>query len=427
LKFEIHTSQTTSNANTTVDVVNTVDYRDSGEATNRPGGQPFLFGSGTLVSNLYFLFPGTTNWFQLAKLGDNVTYETSGTNVVESETNAIYGVRIEDVASFIAGFTAALTQSTSTADTNAGTSTAFISKVVGVTTNIIKGSTSSSSDPGTLTYSNAWYEVAGVLNGSIKAGKATYKFPKDTPAIFTTEHNLYDAFLHPIVRETNAWAEEYTTNGSVITTNVVQTTNIIFITNLVQAVRVTPVTGSSISLEPMDSLHGALVRFGKKFWTTGTDPIDGSGKGSVSASSKATNYTANIKGVSRSKGGSLKLTGTTDPNYIAGYTGLTNVITVTNQASIGAVSATFTNETLHTLTLSDYYRTTNAVVVLGTTNVAYTVFSDNFFNQIVTPPLIVTNIDGYGIRMIKSNGKVKGQTLPKDVPGINADNPFPED
>lgn len=412
LMFELNTSSAVTNgANQRVDVQNDV-YPVTGGAMTNGQGFVFYFGSGTLVSNLYVLLG--TNLFQLAKLGDDINYQTVGTNVTHADTNAIYGIAIETVPSFIAGYTAAFT--TNGVNTNLGTTS--VSKVVGVATNTSAATLVNETDPGTLTYSNGWYEVSGVVNGSIKAGKATYKFPKDTASIFTTPHFLVSSFMYPLSTSTN---ETYTTNGAVITTNVVVTTN------FVQAVRKTTVTGSSISLNPMDSLSGVAVRFGKKLYTSSVlDPIDGSGKGSVSASSKATNYNLSIKGVSRSKGGSLKLTGTTDPKYIAGYAVFTNVITVTNVASLGLVTDTFTNTTAHTIYPTDRYHTTNAVLQVGTTNVLYTVFSDNRFINITTPPLIVTNIDAYGIRTIKANGKIKGQTLPKDVPGMNADNPFPE-
>jgi hypothetical protein len=252
---------------------------------------------------------------------------------------------------------------------------------------------------GIPTFSNAWLEVAGLVNGSVKQGKKSVPV-KNASGLFTTSHSVFTPFT--------------------LTTFVTNTvgTNEVVTTNVTQYVLQQNVGGGSISLEKTTGFFAKLVQFNKSIWSSSSDGW--SGKGSLSPSKTKQTYTLNQKGVTFNKGSSLTFKGNTDSNYVAGASIQTNIITVTNVASIGQVSHTFTNTTGLPQFLTATDTTTNIVITPGP--VTNTVISQNFFG-VTVPGLTVTNIDTLGIRTVTATGKIKGQALPKTgISGVNPDN-----
>src|SRR5262249_40452132 len=134
-----------------------------------------------------------------------------------------------------------------------------------------------------------------------------------------------------------------------------------FVTN--QFVLITDVSGGNIDLESTSNFRAKLLQFNKSIWSSSSEGF--SGKGSLTPSKTKQTYTLTHKGVSQSKGSSLTFKGNTDSNYVAGIAVQTNVVTVTNLASIGLVSHTFTNTTPFAIGGDALDTTTNIVVTPG--------------------------------------------------------------
>ena len=386
----------TSNTNNLANVINNVSEQSNTTLTNGAFTR-FYFGSGTLISNLFFVFG--TNVMQVSALGTNISFSSQQalgqTNAsVSGSTNVIYGVDTASVPAFISSFT----------QFNTSTSNPF-SAVSGVVTNIDTHSgnwfftaTNFTSVTGIPVFSNSWLEVSGLINGSIKQGKKSTSV-KNASGLFTTEHSIFTPFTQTT----------FTTNGT--------GTNAVITTNVTQFVLEQEVGGGSLDLEQTTHFSAKLVQFNKNIWSSSSEGF--SGKGTLNPTKTKQTYTLNQKGVSRNKGSSLTFKGNTDSNYVAGVTALTNIVTITNTVSIGQVSHTFinTNGVPRSMTATD--TTTNNVVILPGTNVIQVISQNSF--DVTIPGLAVTNIDTLGIRTVTATGKIKGQALPKTgISGINS-------
>ena len=391
LTFTVNTSDTNASP-----IDNEVFEQSSALSTNFQNVK-FYFGSGTLVSNLYFLFG--TNLVQISALGTNINFRSqqalgaSNATPIFANTNVIFGIDTASVPSFINAFTQANTSTTNP-----------FSLVASIVTNTENAGFSSATNNTVVTgipvFSNAWLEVAGLINGSVKQGKKSTPV-KNAAGLFTTSHSIFTPFTQT----------SFETNGT--------GTNAVITTNVTQFVLQQFVGGGNIELDSTRNFSARLVQFNKSIWSSSSEGF--SGKGSLSPSKTKQTYTLNQKGVAFNKGSSLTFKGNTASNYIAGISIQTNLFTVTNLASIGQVTHTFTNTAGFAQNpgpVTDF--TTNIVITPGP--VTNTVISQNTFN-VTVPGLAVTNIDTLGIRTVTATGKIKGQSLPKaGISGVNPDN-----
>ena len=389
LTFTVNTSDTNDLAN----VINNVFERDSTVLTN---GQftRFYFGSGTLISNLFFVFG--TNVMQVSALGTNISFVSqTPPGITNATTNVIFGVDTASVPAFINSFTQFNTSTTNP-----------LSAVSGVVTNIDTAAGNGSNPSGTNVtvvtgipeFSSSWLEVSGLINGSIKQGKKSTSV-KNAAGLFTTPHTNFTPFTQTTF-ETN-------TVG----------TNTVITTNVTQFVLEQSVGGGSIALEQTTNFSAKIVQFNKSIWSSSSEGF--SGKGTLNPTKTKQTYTLNQKGVAFNKGSSLTFKGNTDSNYVAGVTALTNIVTVTNTVSIGQVSHTFINTNGVPTPMGPVTdTTTNNVVILPGTNVVQVVSHNTF--TVTVPGLAITNIDTLGIRTVTATGKIKGQALPKTgISGVN--------
>ena len=394
LTFTVHSSDTNVSP-----VDNRVFEQSQSNATN---GTPvtFFFGSGTLVSNLYFLFG--TNLFQITQLGTTVDYSASqalgATNPIVNFaiTNPIYGIDAGSLSSFINAF--------EQANTATASSTNKASLVSGVVTNFQTSGPGSTNITvaGLPLFSNSWLEVSGLVNGSVKSGKKSIPV-KNASGLFTTPHSVYTPFTLTNVVGSNTFTTNYVLKQSI--------------------------GGGSIDLEKTTSFSAKVVQFNKTLYSSSGDPYKGTG--TLNPTKTKQTYTLNLKGVSQSRGSTLTFKGNTDSNYVAGFSVETNVVTITNLASIAKFFHTFTNTTGFPQRQSFQETVTNTVVTGTSTN---TVISHNgyglnnvplFPQGLTIPGLGKTNIDTLGIRTVTATGKIKGQALPKTgISGVNPDNGF---
>jgi hypothetical protein len=395
LTFTVNTSDTNASP-----IINRVSEQNGTFLTNAQFST-FYFGSGTLISNLFFVFG--TNVIQVSALGTNINFRSQqalgATNAtpITANTNVIFGIDSASVGSFITAFT----------QFNTSTTNPF-SAVSRVVTNIDTTAGSGANSSGTNVtfvngipvFSNSWLEVSGLINGSIKQGKKSTSV-KNASGLFTTEHSIFTPFTQT----------SFETNGT--------GTNAVITTNVTQFVLEQDVNGGSLDLEQTTHFSARLVQFNKSIWSSSSEGF--SGKGTLSPSKTKQTYTLNQKGVSRSKGSTLTFKGNTDSNYVAGVSIQTNIVIITNVASIGQVSHTFTNITGFPQFQSPPPDvTSNIVIIIGPPATTNIVVSQNSF-AVTIPGLSVTNIDTLGIRTVTATGKIKGQALPKTgISGTNS-------
>jgi len=364
----------------------------------------------------------------------------SGTNASVLVTNAeVDGINISDLAAFISGF---------------NVSNASIVQVVSsVTTNLASSGGSSTAG---VTLTNFLVSIPGTLTGTIKVGKTSTKVNEAANLVGSANWVVQgdegeDGSGQLVLVSTNIELGFFlnvtnfvsVTNGVAVTNAV--TTNSFAFTNFPTFFVKT--TGTGLDLFTEETLPGEVVQLGKKMWlAVDEESFAFSGTGSLATKSGKktgtnTTYTANLKGVGRAHGSSLKITGTNGvliTQYIVVSNAPTTVLNVTNIAANPPLVVTFTNAATNGFTV-------NASTVFIVNGVTYTntlgnsqnvVFVNNTnvvdlsVGSIHVAPTIQTNLVPLAIKSVIKTGKIMGQSLPanskKSVPvtGFNHDARF---
>jgi hypothetical protein len=235
----------------------------------------------------------------------------------------------------------------------------------------------------TRTNVNTWKEIVGTLNGSVNAGKLKKTF-KNAPAIFEEAHNIYT----PVPGATDA------------------------------SYYVDFVANDNLSVYTNDSFSAEVKQIGKTLWTSGSDWDAFNGAGTIATSkTKGTTYKATLNGVAREAGSKLTLAGTNGP-IAADYSVTSNappvMVTVTNLASPVGSYLSITNTTSGVLVVPTVSQTN--MVISGNTTTFYVYNYPLFY---VTNSFFQSTIVSNGISSVALSGKIKGQTLPPNLLGVN--------
>jgi hypothetical protein len=402
----------------------------------------FPFGA-AVATNIF----GTNNELPLGyDVNTNFTY----TLVAVAQQTSIFGTNLTpglDIGS-VAGVISHMTASNATVN----------QVVVSVKTSSVPANVTVGGFP--LLFTNVTLSVPGTLNGSIKAGKETTQVKNEAASMvasaFWTGPNTFQSGQQLTLVSTNF---EIVTN---VVTNIVVGVSTNVVTNVVTHFPTffSSGSGSGISLFTETGLFGEVVQLGKKMWLAIDDDFENfSGTGSQTTKNvgKGTNatgvtsYTANLKGIARSRGSSLTLKGTNNV-LITAYNVVSNgpatVRSFTNMAVTPPLVVTVTNTTTNSVSIDTstvfsvggvtYTNTLGdgSSLVFVTTNAAAAssyLQTEITFDSIAIPPTIVTNTVPLGIKTILKTGKMIGQKLPtpsKTVQGVSGflpDTEFPFD
>ena len=412
---------------------------------------------GTIAPPLGFGFNPNTNFPSVA-----IAQQTGSTFTNVSA----FGLDITNVAAFIASINVSngpINQLVVSVKTNASGSAFSVASGVNIT--------------------NFLVSIPGTLSGTIKVGKTTTKVNESANLVGSANWVASGFFGGDegqgrlVLVNTNIEVGFFSTNSGV-STNFVMVTNGV-ITAVPLGTNQVPFTnfptffaqsrGSGIDLFTERTLPGEVVQLGKKMWLavnegdgdfgfSGTGNLTTKTKKTSGVSSTNTTYTANLKGVGRGHGSSLKLTGTNGflfTQYTVSTSAPPTVLSITNLAANPPLVVTFTNASTNAINVnSTTLFTVNGVtytntlggfgaqpglpgelfVTFATTNTAaanlYSLISLSAA-QIRVPPALLTNTVPLAIKTVIKTGKIMGQTLPADkknsvpVTGLNQDARFP--
>jgi len=370
------------------------------------------FGTPTGTTNIQTTTYCTcTNVFTNVVIGTNITFDTRGTNILNASTNYIYGLNISNLSAWLAAATNCLTNGNTTGYVQVVTATISNTVSASAYTNIYNyaqvtsgGSTNTTS----LTFSNGWFEVDGALKGQITAGKCKQSF-NNTNAALSGSYTLYTSFVGS---GSNTNGPYFGTNkGSLwIATN---DSGVFYVVSEY-------VPNSDLSaISAFNPFRATVKQVANNIWISANGGFIGTG----TQTPKKGTYKVNMTGVGRLSGSSLVITGATGID-IVGFTALTNMVTITNTASVPPVAGVVLNTNLYNSSVYtnipsqiiagqfvgggtfDYFLlATNGA---GTTNIVVT--NVTICSDLSIPPLIVTNTVNC-IRSIFGNGKVLGQKV----------------
>lgn len=268
--------------------------------------------------------------------------------------------------------------------------TNYVNQIIGATTTNTVAADFGTQTIATRSALNTWNEIDGQIIGSISAGTTKVSLSSKSPASGTYQesHDFWTAIT------SDPGEQSYTIMSFPENLNVFN----------------------------LDNVDAKVVRAGTKFYTAGDAE---SGTGSFD---KNGGYKATLKGVASSKGSTLSLAGSTGA-LITGYDIDTNapvapgmgIVTIVNLAAPpnDPFVLSVTNTISGILQVPAYNLTLTNADGTGFITYSYAAFD-------VVQPNFLTNSVSDAIKTITLNGKVKGQTLVKNVPGFNLDAVYPE-
>jgi len=324
-----------------------------------------ITGSVTIGTNTYTTYP----------LGFRIQWSPGGgwtTNWLD------FGLSSADVA----GFTANYISVNNSVDTNNANET-----ITTTYTSVVMPSSGYSYTNDDRALTNSWTEMDGTITGTIKVGKVSHKISGEAASLFEG-HTVYSLGFGSV-----------TNNGTNITATV-----------YVKAVQY----NNSMNGQTIYGFDDEIAMVNTKLYVNNDWQLAGTGTGSVNT--KKQTFSINEKGLSWSKGSSLKYTGTTVSNLLAGFTALTNITSIVNVAATPSVSTSVTNSGDSFWSYAGSYSDPTTTNVVAGTNVFIT---DSSW-YVYAPPSIKTNSVANGIRSFTASGKLMGQKI-ANTPVVNQD------